>query len=50
MHMEAVMVTEVNTVMETMDMVTAMAMVMVMEAERKRAKKIRHRNQKQNGR
>ena len=35
MHMEAVMVTEVNTVMETMDMamvtVTAMAMVTVME-------------------
>ena len=54
MHMEAVMVTEVNTVMETMDMamvtVTAMAMAMVMEAERKRAMKIKHKNQKQNGR
>ena len=43
-HMEAVMVTEVNTVMETMDM------AMVMEAERKRAMKIKHKNQKQNGR
>lgn len=50
MHMEAVMVTEANTVMETMgmDMVTAMAMVM--EAERKRVMKIKHKNQKQNGR
>ena len=50
MHMEAVMVTEVNTVMETMDMVTVTAMAMVMEAERKRAMKIKHKNQKQNGR
>ena len=54
MHMEAVMVTEANTVMETMGMdmvtVTAMAMAMVMEAERKRVMKIKHRNQKQNGR
>ena len=48
MHMEAVMVTEANTVMETMDMVTVTAMVM--EAERKRAMKIKHKNQKQNGR
>lgn len=52
MHMEAVMVTEVNTVMETMDMamVTVTAMAMVMEAERKKAMKIKHKNQKQNGR
>ena len=52
MHMEAVMVTEANTVMETMgmDMVTVTAMAMVMEAERKRAMKIKHKNQKQNGR
>ena len=52
MYMEAVMVTEVNTVMETMDMamVTVTAMAMVMEAERKRAMKIKHKNQKQNGR
>ena len=52
MHMEAVMVTEANTVMETMgmDMVTVTAMAMVMEAERKRVMKIKHRNQKQNGR
>lgn len=52
MHMEAVMVTEVNTVMETMDMAMVMvtAMAMVMEAERKRAMKIKHKNQKQNGR
>lgn len=52
MHMEAVMVTEVNTVMETMDMamVTVTAMAMVMEAERKRVMKIKHKNQKQNGR
>ena len=52
MHMEAVMVTEVNKVMETMDMamVTVTAMAMVMEAERKRAMKIKHKNQKQNGR
>ena len=52
MHIDAVMVTEVNTVMETMDMalVTVTAMAMVMEAERKRAMKIKHKNQKQNGR
>lgn len=50
MHMEAVMVTEANTVMETMDMVTVTDMAMVMEAERKRAMKIKHKNQKQNGR
>ena len=52
MHMEAVMVTEANTVMETMgmDMVTVTAMAMVMEAERKKAMKIKHKNQKQNGR
>lgn len=50
MHMEAVMVTEVNTVMETMDMAMVTAMAMVMEAERKRAMKIKHKNQKQNGR
>ena len=52
MHMEAVMVTEANTVMETMgmDMVTVTAMAMVMEAERKRVMKIKHKNQKQNGR
>lgn len=52
MHMEAVMVTEVNTVMETMDMAMVMvtAMAMVMEAERKKAMKIKHKNQKQNGR
>ena len=50
MHMEVVRVTETNTVMETMAMVMGTAMDMVMEAERKRAKKIRHRNQKQNGR
>ena len=52
MHMEAVMVTEANTVMETMDMAMVMvtAMAMVMEAERKRAMKIKHKNQKQNGR
>ena len=50
MHMEAVMVTEANTVMETMgmDMVTVTAMAM--EAERKRVMKIKHKNQKQNGR
>ena len=48
MHMEAVMVTEANMVMETMDRVTVTAMAM--EAERKRAMKIKHRNQKQNGR
>ena len=52
MHMEAVMVTEANTVMETMDMVTVTvtAMAMVSEAERKREMKIKHKNQKQNGR
>ena len=50
LHMDAVMVTEANTVMETMDMVTVTAMAMVMEAERKRAMKIKHKNQKQNGR
>ncbi len=52
MHMEAVMDTEANTVMETMgmDMVTVTAMAMVMEAERKRVMKIKHKNQKQNGR
>lgn len=50
MHMEAVMVTEVNTVMETMDMAMVTVTAMVMEAERKRAMKIKHKNQKQNGR
>ena len=44
------MVTETNTVMETMDMarVRVMAMASVMEAERKKAMKIKHNNQKQN--